>query len=292
MKWQPLSVREGRRATDGPYEGVPPHTAPRLLTWLTGLINELNRPHHPDVNLAVASAFRIPLAHDASGADIRNAILEVCEADEALFIDVIDAYLHRTPHLYKDDRKLQDILDDSGSAFMVRPDRNGLQRRVSEAAALAVGRAMSRPEVASEELKRAWARAFDVHPDPSYAWSHAVKAVEAVLIPLVVPKQDKPHLGHVLGVLHGQEDQFELALTPQQGISSIETLVAMLRLIYPNPDRHTGPNNRVPTLAEAQAVVHLAVTIVQWARDGVVSKRRASDDQATAQAEQPSTESA
>lgn len=276
-EWQPLSVREGRRNTDGPYEGVPPHMAPRLLTWLDRHISALSRSFQGDINRAVASVFRIPIDHGASVTDIRDMILEVCEADEGVFIDVVDAYLHRTRPPYKEDRKLQDILDDGGSAFTVRPDRSGLQRRVSEAAALAVGRAMSAPDVASEELKRAWARAFDVHPDPSYAWSHAVKAVEAVLIPLVVPNQDKPHLGHVLGALDRQEDQFELALTPQQGVSSIETLVAMRRLMYPNPDRHTGPNHRVPTLAEAQAVVHLAVTIVQWARDGVISKRKADD---------------
>jgi hypothetical protein len=49
-------------------------------------------------------------------------------------------------------------------------------------------------------------------------------------------------------------------------------LVSM-RLMWPNPDRHGGRGSRQPSLAEAPAVVHLAMTIVQWARAGVISKR-------------------
>jgi hypothetical protein len=39
------------------------------------------------------------------------------------------------------------------------------------------------------------------------------------------------------------------------------------------PDRHGDAGSRQPSLVEAQAIVHLAVTIVQWARAGVLSKR-------------------
>ena len=42
----------------------------------------------------------------------------------------------------------------------------------------------------------------------------------------------------------------------------MQALVGKLRLIYPNPDRHLGPDHRVPTIEEARAVVHLAVMIV------------------------------
>jgi len=47
----------------------------------------------------------------------------------------------------------------------------------------------------------------------------------------------------------------------------------MLRVMWPNPDRRGGRGSRQPSLAEAEAVVHLAVTLVQWARAGVISKR-------------------
>jgi hypothetical protein len=48
----------------------------------------------------------------------------------------------------------------------------------------------------------------------------------------------------------------------------------MIRLIWPNPDRHGNPNvRREPTLQEARAVVNLAVTLVQWGRDSLMVKR-------------------
>ena len=41
-------------------------------------------------------------------------------------------------------------------------------------------------DVASAELTEAWIRAYGRDPDPSDAWDHAIKAVEAILIPIVV----------------------------------------------------------------------------------------------------------
>lgn len=121
--------------------------------------------------------------------------------------------------------------------------------------------------------------------DASDGWDHAAKAVEAILIPIVVPSQAGPHLGHVLGALEHHSEQFELIIAPiQKGKvvlatpeererAAIETLVGMLRLVWPNSDRHSGPERREPTLDEARAVVHLAVTIVQWARSETLNRR-------------------
>ena len=50
----------------------------------------------------------------------------------------------------------------------------------------------------------------------------------------------------------------------------MESLVAMLQLMWPNPDRHGGRN---PDMVEGRAVMHLALTIVQWARAGAIYKK-------------------
>jgi hypothetical protein len=45
-------------------------------------------------------------------------------------------------------------------------------------------------------------------------------------------------------------------------------------LIWPNPDRHGGsPDERVPTQQETEAVVQLAVLVVQWGRNGILVKK-------------------
>ena len=55
------------------------------------------------------------------------------------------------------------------------------------------------PGSATTELKEAWEKAHARYPNPGDAWDHAIKAVEAVLIPIVIPLKDKPNLGGVIG---------------------------------------------------------------------------------------------
>jgi hypothetical protein len=61
------------------------------------------------------------------------------------------------------------------------------------------------------------------------------------------------------------------ALAPQKW----DTIDAMLRLIWPNPDRHgSGAGaTRKPDLYDAQAVLQIAITVVQFVRAGVVVNR-------------------
>jgi hypothetical protein len=126
------------------------------------------------------------------------------------------------------------------------------------------------PEGTARELAEAWTKVFSRDPDASDAWDHAAKAVEASLIPIVVSAQDKPHLGHVMGRLRSQSKKWSLLLPGVNNHHSIEPLISMLDLIWPNPDRHASDNRRVSEIGETQAVVHLAITIVQWANSGVI----------------------
>jgi hypothetical protein len=170
-----------------------------------------------------------------------------------------------------DSVELDRILELGGSVW--RATAHGLVRRVDPLAQQAFDAATRPRDSASEELDEAWDRAYGRNPNASDAWDHAIKAVEAGLRPIVIPRQAGGHIGHIVGELDHRGDRFEMPLESKQGLTPIQTLVGMLRLLYPNPDRHVGPDHRVPTLEEARAVVHLAVTIVQWARDGQIVRR-------------------
>jgi hypothetical protein len=133
--------------------------------------------------------------------------------------------------------------------------------------------ATSPTDHASGELAEAWSKAYGLQPNASDAWDHAIKALEAILIPIVCPTRDKATLGSVAADLKAQPGRFTFRLQGS-GLDGVETLEVMLRLLWPNPDRHGGgPNPRVPTIGEARAVVQLAVTIVQWGRDGLLGRR-------------------
>ena len=188
-------------------------------------------------------------------------------------LNVVDATLYLREQAERRYDELDDLLQLGGSAWQVGPDHRQLVRRVDPTATSALMRAASPQDRASSELTAAWTAAYGRTTDPAKVWSHAIVAVEELTIPLVVPTQSKPNLGHVLGQLDRQGNAWRLALQGHDGAQSVDPLVAMLRLMWPNPGRHGGAQARAIELEEAQAVVHLAVTIVQWTRSGVLSKR-------------------
>ncbi|MGV9827899.1 hypothetical protein [Gordonia sp. NPDC003429] len=81
-----------------------------------------------------------------------------------------------------------------------------------------------------------------------------------MLIPSVVPNQAKPNLGHVVGQLRNQGNQWKLVLPGKAQDHDVSPLVGMLDVIWPNHDRHGGVSSkRQPSEEEARAVVTLAV---------------------------------
>jgi hypothetical protein len=71
----------------------------------------------------------------------------------------------------------------------------------------------------------------------------------------------------IIARLQQQADRFAFRLvTSSTQTTSVEALVQMLRLMWPNPDRHGTGERRAPSLDEAQNVVQLAVALVGWIR--------------------------
>ncbi|MCW2513600.1 MAG: hypothetical protein JWR11_2642 [Mycobacterium sp.] len=86
---------------------------------------------------------------------------------------------------------------------------------------------------ASTELKEARSNAFGRNGDPSDAWDHSIKALEDLLIPIVVPNQAKPNLGHVVGQLRNQGQLWKLVLPVKDRDHDVFPLVGKLDLVWP-----------------------------------------------------------
>jgi hypothetical protein len=226
----------------------------------------------------VAALLHIELAADSGGKRLGEIVNWAAQDDEQ-FLDILHYTLQLSPRVRGQlGEHLEALLAGGGSVWSATV--KGLARRVDPAAEEAFSLATAIQDSASKELLQAWTKAYGRDSDASDAWDHAIKAVEAVLIPIVVPGQDSAHIGHVIGQLDRQGAQWKTLLSFNQPVppvypphNSVQALVGMLRLLYPNPDRHIGPDHRVPTLDEARAVVQLAVTIVQWARDGQIVRK-------------------
>lgn len=126
-------------------------------------------------------------------------------------------------------------------------------------------------------LTSSWVHAYGLNPDPDKAYGEAVRAIEAVLNPLVVPNDPGPTLGKTLGILRQQTaaGKWQLALgSPGNPEANVERFNGMVDLLWKNHDaRHAGgPHARAQEQHEAEAVLHLAILIVQWINTNVLKK--------------------
>ena len=204
---------------------------------------------------------------------------------EDVFLDVIDGLLHVRAEAISLDRLplhapfpqwLDDLLREGGSAWRVNGGETGLERRVEEAVSAAMAEATrSAPASAGGHLRLGWHEAYGRSPDPTKAYSEAIKAVEAAAIPVVCPTNPKATISTVRGDLDKTQGAWELAIIDWAGASDAGPVVEMLRLLERGQtDRHGGvrPTQHV-TQDAAEMAVHLATTLVQWFSAGHVRRR-------------------
>lgn len=267
--WQPLSVRRGQRQSDGLYEGVPDHLRLGLEEWLRARFGWHNSGGMDNAFMAqIASALRIPATRTHNIGGISDQIFIALNADDGLYLDCLDACLHLSTS--PNASGLRATLEAGGSAWTINGNGDGLERRVDATTREAFSRAVLPADAASQELAEAWSAAYGRHPDPSDAWDHAIKAVEELLIPLVVPSQTKANLGHVAGEIKANAAKWKFGLPASNVRSNGETLEGLIRHIWPNPDRHGGTSKRSPLQNEAEGAVQVAITIVELCRGRLV----------------------
>lgn len=276
MAGRRLSQRMGGVGPDGPYEGVPGHMRHALTHWFDGQIRggpQGYRGHEVTIR-DLASFMRMDVEPGWNADVLARAIIAAAEADDDFFLDLVDGVLQRRGNQYNG-QALRQVLDTAGSVWTVAEDYHSLIRVVSDDAQATYDIATSVADEITTEMREAWTNAFGRDGDPSDAWDHAIKALEDLLITVVVPNQTKPNLGHVVGQLRNQGSAWKLVLPGKDQDHDVAPLVGMLDLVWPNHDRHGGPTpKRTPSEPEARAVVTLAATIVQWHREGWVVQQR------------------
>lgn len=175
--------------------------------------------------------------------------------------------------------QLEEILKNGGSAWMVNPTGKGLTRRVSDESTAAAALVVSAKDGASEHIARAWKALYGRGPNTSTAYRESVKAVESLLCPAILPKDRKATLGKAIAALRDAPSRLKVAFTDSAKVNNIttlspqETVIGMLDALWKNQhDRHGGDTS-VPldaTEEEAQAAVHLALTLVTWLQRGLL----------------------
>lgn len=172
---------------------------------------------------------------------------------------------------------LKTYLLQSGSAYTVEAADKGrcyLVKRVPEGVQDAATAAFGQPS-AGKRLAKAWEAAFGVNPDPTKAYSLAVKAVEDAAIPVVCPNDRSATLGKVIGEVRAGTWKLP-HLREDPNVTTHDVLIGMMRTLWVGQhDRHGGPSEvGVPAVTqdEAESAVILAVTLVGWFETGKVQQ--------------------
>ncbi|MEW2506033.1 hypothetical protein AB0878_36840 [Amycolatopsis sp. NPDC047767] len=304
--WLTLDERDaGREPESEIYEGVPPHLVHDLEAWVSDTLAEDGVGDLPRLLL---NSFRVSwdvpgrmtIRHHAVVRSIIRGETDWARSPRPLEpLSVLDALIALHPHWdntrellgYTTYRaawgkrlgKLQELLRDTGSAWHVDFDLRGLYRRVDPTATQAWRHARAAAEdggrsVAAKNLEEAWRLCYGQHPDPSASYSAAVKAVEAVAVPVIAPGTSKT-VHAAARDLRGKLPGWEFVLVHDKSLPSgsgtADVVSAMLdRLLHGETNRHTSSDhNRPSTQAEAETAVHLAVTLVQWFLAGALTRK-------------------
>lgn len=169
------------------------------------------------------------------------------------------------------------ILRDGGSKWKVgsRNGLPGLEERVPQGVQDAADQAMALPGDAGRLLSEAWHATYGINPQPDLGYRKAIEAVEAVVLPLVIPNDATGHLGKAISQMRAHDDWKlpfvkEHAQNPSQGV-----VLGMVQALWSgHSDRHPGTSNYVQSTQEAaEAAVSLAVTLVNLFSSGGVARR-------------------
>jgi hypothetical protein len=175
-------------------------------------------------------------------------------------------------------RELAAILGNGQSPWRVSDDIYGLVRHMAEPVVQSLTEATSATTPsAAQHLTAAWKHAIALQPDASRAYSEAIKAVEAAIIPVVEPTNLTATLGSVIGRLKSDGPaKWQFVIPTHDPDEGLATLIGMLRFVWQGQtDRHGGIlPTRPPSSQSASAVVPLAITLVQWLSTGALSPRQ------------------
>lgn len=286
--WKRLTDRLAGKTEPEPLwaEGVPDHIDVPVSEWLYEMLRGYDMAAPVAIRLKLPSRIlrsRDPCSELATLDDRMNPMLrlEVIDATLGCLQQAVrGAAWHQRDAVASYARQLDGILREGDSVFTVSEDCSGLERRMDETLHATYDKAMeagaAKAQTAPEHLRAAFTEAYGINPDPSAAYSRAIKAVEAVANPLFLPNAPEPTLGKVRSHLEQGGHKYEMVIADKTGApASIDAVVAMVSLLWHGQrDRHEGGPTSAPLTQEAaETAVHTAAILVHWISNGSIRKK-------------------
>ena len=278
--WIPLSQRGDPEPYLGSlYDGIPTWLADSINEWLLSVFGFRSGGewrYTTDSMRQAERKLRLASLGD-TGFQMLRALQAYISADDPIALDIVDFALMTSSEYDDEPAQLEVILEEGGSAWSVtrRGDTWGLEERVPEAARAQAEKAMGLVGRSSRYLGEAWVRTYGRDRDPSMAYREAVRAVEAAAKPIVTPDDEMATLGKMIVAIRDAPHKWEVVLDPG-GFDPVSGLLGMLEALWTAQlDRHGTDDDEAALYVsreQAEAAVHLAVTLVIWFEKGYVQR--------------------
>lgn len=282
MAWRPLSVRDEPAASDeydALHDGVPEWLSVPVGKWISDVFESLNYQANLSNTLDLLyGMLRRPMPTSGPHSAVNNLIEAAANGD----LDVLDACVWLTDTYTSgwDHRdRLELLLKVHGSAWTIgqnEVDQPCLTRRVDPTVEVALKAEISEQGNAARHLQRAWHRVYGRNPDAGGAYREAVRAVEAAAKPVIAPTATAATLGTMIADLRNKPEKWTVALNESGAAPGVDLLISMCRALWKSQfDRHGTDDESRPldvNSDEAEAAVHLAITMVHWFRTGIVAR--------------------
>lgn len=263
----------------GPYEGVPEWLRHSLHKWIKNILTNYTDFANGYVLDTLERELRMPLGGGSDDQRLRQVLFKLENA--TMCLDIADYLLVREvstdPDGYRDAEHLGLILTQANSEWAVyRSDGQfRLTKRLDPTTQELTTSVASENDRASKHLTSAYAATYGRDPNPSLAYKEAVRAVEAAARPVVTPNDSVATLGKMISAMADKPTKWKVSLEPEAG-DPVVKVVEMMRLLWTGQlDRHgTDDDTRPLNVSKdaADAALHLAATLVQWFRSGVISR--------------------
>jgi len=276
--WRPLSRRNRPDPRfDETQPGLPDYLLQPAIAWLQGLLwtdDPASFHQVPDVKalqtLQIALRMATPLDWSNGGYSAFQSLIEQMVGDRELALDVLDFCVQ---HLASEDyaNELGATLAIGGSEWAVSEagdEGPQLLRRTIGPMQEAIENIHPSSERAHHHLSTAWRKLVGRDADPSAAYREAIRAVEVVAKPVVIPNDSNATLGKIIAAIRSKPEKWEVALDK----ALPEQVADMADLIWKGQqDRHGTDNPEAPlnvSQEEADAAVHIAVPLVRLFASG------------------------
>lgn len=273
---------------DEPSEGLPPWLLGPVQGWVHGSFNVLvgtqgRRRRSVQGHLLTALQLGLRLEEPLTEGTDEGRLLDLearLGSDNGNFgLDVVDWMLHNSGrfHFQKTSAKhwaakLDRILSDGGSAWETSTTEEAFQltRRAVGPVSDVLTHTATEATRAHAHLGDAWSKLMGRNPDPTGAYREAIRAVEAVAKPVVLPNDSLASLGKMIGTFKTEPQNWSTTL------GSIVDVRAQMEAVHKGQlDRHGTDDESIPlnvSQEEADAAFSVCLDLVRQFAGGHIRR--------------------